>query len=537
MGLRGPGAGRLRKAKAKTPEKPLVSRWEKLKKRDDRVIAFLEELPVTKGIRAGETLKLLPNQRAFVRDVYRARKATVRLAIKSEPRGNGKTGLLAGLALAHLLGPEAEQRGEVYSAAIDRQQAGIMFNEMEAIIFARPDMAARVNIQRFHKKIEVQEGRGEGSIYEALSSDARRAHGLSPTLWVYDELAQAKDRVLLDNLITAMGKRSRSLGIIISTQAPNNEHPLSQLIDDAGNDPTIVVKVTSAPTDADPFDRKVIAKCNPALGIFLDRGDVMRNAALARRNPAFEPAHRNLRLNQRVDASAERRLVPPAQWEKGAVPVDLKSLEGRECYGGLDLSGKADLCALELIFPDGPKQQAFDVLSFFWTPEGALEARRPAERDLFKLWIKQGHILAVPGPVIQFEWIARELARLSSIYKIKAIGYDPWRIDEFKMEAADAGCTVPLDPVGQGFKSMAPAIEYLAEKLLSGSVRHGGHPVLTACVANAMLVSDPAGNLKFDKGKSNAGTTTRIDGIVALAMAFSVARRFEEPPEYQMIFV
>src|SRR4029078_5391544 len=126
-----------------------------------------------------------------------------------QPRGNGKTGLLAGLTLAHLLGPEAEMRGECYSAGIDRLQAGLIFNEMEAIILAEQDFAARCNVQRFRKQIEVLDGHGIGSKYEALSSDARRAHGLSPTFWAYDELAQAKERLLLDNLQTPTAKRKR----------------------------------------------------------------------------------------------------------------------------------------------------------------------------------------------------------------------------------------------------------------------------------------------------------------------------------------
>jgi phage terminase large subunit-like protein len=87
-------------------------------------------------------------------------------------------------------------------------------------------------------------GRRRGRIgLRSLSADARRAHGLSPTLWVYDEMAQAKSRELLDNLTTAMGKRARSLGIVISTQAPRDDHPLSQLIDDglSGADPGVHV--------------------------------------------------------------------------------------------------------------------------------------------------------------------------------------------------------------------------------------------------------------------------------------------------------
>jgi phage terminase large subunit-like protein len=381
MGLRGPGARRLLNAREGVEVKPKRPAWERKGLcRSGRNVAFVQSLPITKGKLQGKRFRLLPGQRRFIEEIYGSRRVSI--AVKSEPRGNGKTGLLAPLALCHLLGPEAEPRGEVYSAAIDRQQAGIMFNEMEAIILAVPEFAARVNIQRFHKRIEVLSGQGAGSTYEALSADARRAHGLAPSLWVYDELAQAKDRVLLDNLITAMGKRKQTLGVIISTQAPNDDHPLSQLIDDglSGVDESILVHLSSAPEDADPFEVETLRACNPALGIFLDEGDLLKEAQRARRLPAFEAAYRNLRLNQRVDASTENRLATAAVWRLGATPVDLERLRGRRCFGGLDLSGKSDLTALVLVFPDEEPEPSYDIVPFFWTPEGPASTSTPTPR-------------------------------------------------------------------------------------------------------------------------------------------------------------
>lgn len=542
MGTRGRGARSLedlRDARAR-PQRKLP--WErKGLTRLEKVIAFCEWLPITKGKLQGTTMKLLPEQREFIGKIYGERAVKVRLAIKSEPRGNGKTGLIAALALCHLVGPESEPRGEVYSAAIDRQQAAILFTEMEAIVLQVPEFACRVNIQRFHKRMEVLAGEGRGSIYEALSSDARRAHGLSPTLWVYDELAQAKDRVLLDNLMTAMGKRNRSLGIIISTQAPNEDHALSQLLNDAGrgDDPSVVVHLICAPEDADVFDIKVIEACNPALGIFLDREDVLKGVELAKRIPAFEPAHRNLRCNQRVDANADARVVTKDVWDACAVPVNLAKLKGKLCYGGLDLSGKHDLTAFVLIFPDD--SGALDVVPFFWTPEGQVEKRKPLERDFFKLWIKQGHMFSIPGPVIQFEWVAKQLAELAAMFDIQCVGYDRWHIEEFKGKMIDAGADIELEPFGQGFKDMGPAVTLFAEKALSGQLRHGGHPVLTACVANAVLVGDAAGNQKFDKDKSHMSSTVRIDGAVALTMALGTMSKFEArqeaPRDFKLFYI
>lgn len=532
MGLRGPGATAARLSREKVAAKKRRLPWtQKGLTRVQRVLKFIEFLPVTKGKLAGRKIKLLPAQRKFIENVYGRRakdgRRLTRTAIMSAPKGNGKTGLLAPMALCHLLGPEAEPRGEIYSAAIDRQQAGIMFNEMEAIILEIPEFASRVNIQRFHKRIEViLDGDGKGSTYEALSADARRSHGLAPSLWVYDELAQARDRELLDGLMNAMGKRKEPLAVIISTQAPTDQHVLSQLIDDGltGADPSVYVQLHAAPAGADPFDEKVWRECNPAWGLFLDETDFRQKAALAKRQPAFEASFRNLRLNQRVDANDEHRIVSAGVWKLGAVTVDLEKLRGKPCYGGLDLSGKHDLTALVLAFPDDAG--GFDLVPFFWTPEGQLAGRAPNEQGLFRAWINAGQMIAVPGPVIEFRYVAAQIAALAQQFQILSIGYDRWRIDEFKHELTKLDAVIEMEPFGQGFKDMSPAVENFAELALTARLRHGGHPVLNACVTNAILTKpDDAGNMKFAKGKSNEGTPVRIDGVVAAAMALGTAKR------------
>ena len=72
---------------------------------------------------------------------------------------------------------------------------------------------------------------------------------------------------------------------------------------------------------------------------------------------------------------------------------------------------------------------------------------------------------------------------------------------------------------------MSPAIDALESDLLNANLRHGMHPVLTMCAANAVIVKDPAGNRKFEKHKA----TGRIDGMVALSMARGIAETAETP--------
>ncbi len=144
---------------------------------------------------------------------------------------------------------------------------------------------------------------------------------------------------LLDGLINGLGKRKEALGVIISTQAPKDDHPLSQLIDAGlnGGDPSTYVQLLCAPQDADIFAEETWLACNPALGRFLSLPEMREAAGRARQLQAFEPAFRNLRLNQRVDTYEDQRLVSRRIWELGNVPVDEEKLIGRECEGGLDL--------------------------------------------------------------------------------------------------------------------------------------------------------------------------------------------------------
>jgi len=523
-------------------------RWENEDlSRSDKVIAFLSELPITKGILRGEDMVLLPRQREFIEQIYSSppgAKRNYNLAVKSEPKGNGKTGLLSGIALCHLIGPEAEERGEVFSAAIDREQASILFSEMVAILREMPEYMACVNIIKNKKQIHVvkryKDWPGLWSKYEAISKDARSAHGLAPSLWVYDELAQAKSRELLDNLINGMGKRDDSLGIVISTQAPNDDHPLSMLIDEglSGQTPSTYVMLDAAPEDADIFDPKVWKACNQALGSFLNEEEFRIAADRARRNPALESSFRNLRLNQRV-APDVARLVNSTVWKRCAVPaIDLKQFEGRECIGGLDLSGKHDLTALVLVFPDG--KGGYDVVPFFWTPQDQLANRMHGERERFEEWIRRGFMEAIPGPVVRYDYVARKILELTRRFRVKTIAYDNWRIEDLKVDLADIGMSdLPISPFTQGHsKAMAPSIEFFTECVLTGRLRHGGNAVLTAAVTNAIVVLDKAGNPMLDKSNSNRGPV-RIDGAVALVMAIGTAHRFIAEParDFKLMFV
>ena len=528
MGLHGAHA-RPKKKAAETSKKRRLPWKAKGLPRVQRVIRFLEFLPITKGILASKKMKLLPGQRAFVERVYGDVDADgrrlIKLAIKSEPRGNGKTGLLAGLALCHLLGPECEPRGEVYSAAYNKLQAALIFAEMKAIVEAVPEFDERVNVQRYGKVIEVMEGDGAGSVFKSLSADDKRAHGLAPSLWIFDEFAQAPNADLLDNLRTAMGKRREALGVIISTQAANDQHPLSQLIDDAlrGEDPSVYVQLAAAPPDADIFAPAVWRACNEALGKFLDRDEFKAQAEQAKRMPSFRAKFQNLRLNQRIDATAQ--FIADPDWMTCAGAIDLDALAGRSCFGGLDLSATTDMSALVLYFPDSGA-----VIPFFWLPAEDIDERDRREGGHYRTWRELGLLETTPGRAINFKFIIRRLAEIAARFDVRAVAYDRAYIKTFEAQMADEGVSVPMVEFGQGFVSMSPAVQALEAAVLDGRIRHAGNPILRWQIGCSAIEMDPAGNRKITKKRS----TGKVDGVVALLMAMGQATR--TPPKRESVY-
>lgn len=527
MSLRGIGAKPLsERGKIKIRD---VLPWEAPGlNRAERVIAFCEDLPITQGKLAGTKMVLRDWQRRFIAKVYAEHNGArpVRTAVLSLARKNGKTQLAAALALCHLLGPESEMRGEVYSCALTRDQAGKLYQEMVAILNKHEEHADRCNIVSFKKEIHVLFGTGDGSFYQALSADAGSKMGLSPSFVVYDELGSAPNRHLFDAMDTAMGARDNPLMMCISTQAAADHHVMSELIDyglqvDAGDiqDASFHLTLYAAPREADPWDPETWKMANPALDDFRSLDDVARQAAQARMVPSKEMAFRNLILNQRVSSVA--RFIHKAEWDNCAAPVALEALSGRECYAGLDLSAARDLTAFVMVFPDD--EGSLDVVCRFFMPEQNIEARSNEDRVPYDLWAKEGHITLIPGASIDPGFVAQAISEASRTYALKTVAYDRWRIEDLKRELGLFGGEIALEPHGQGFKDMSPAIDKMERHVADQLLRHGGNPVLNMCAANAVVTLDPSGNRKLDKSKA----TGRIDGLVALAMAINVANRFE----------
>lgn len=180
-----------------------------------------------------------------------------------------------------------------------------------------------------------------------------------------------------------------------------------------------------------------------------------------------------------------------------------------------DLSATTDLTALVLT---NRNEQELSVAAHFWMPEAMVDVASKRDRAPYDVWVRQGLIRTTPGSVIDYDFVARDIGEICADLDIEKIAFDRWRMDRMKGAMERQAVELPLEPFGQGFASMSPAVDALEADLLAYLVRHGNNPVLAMCAANAVAVQDPAGNRKLDKKKS----TGRIDGMVALAMAEGV---------------
>lgn len=488
----------------------------------EQVIAFLESLPIVSGLRAGEALELLEFQRQFIRGVYGPRdddgERLVRLAALSVARGNGKSALLSGLSLAHLLGPCVEPYGECYAAALDREQASVLYNQSRAYIEATPWMAGRVNIKDWHKEIIDEESQ---SRWRALTSDARKAHGLAPSFWIADEVAQWRSRELWDNLATGMGKRKSALGVTISTQAADDLHFFSEMLD-AEPVPTIYTQLHAAEVDCALDDREAWQAANPALGVFLNEDQFADAAARAIRSPSFEPSFRLLNLNARI--AAEGRFIEQADWDANGEPFDVTELEGARCYGGLDLSSTRDLCALALYFPDEGK-----LLAWHWLPKDTIAARVERDRVPYDRWAADGWAEVTVGNARDDLAIALQLADIRARYDVQGIAFDRWQMARLQKLLSDEGIELPMREFVPGFKSYAAAVDAFERALLGRKLQHNNNPLLRWQAGNVIVETDAAANRKPTKAKS----LDRIDGIVSAIMACGLAATDEGPSVYR----
>ncbi len=515
----------MRKLKKYKPTRFMAKTSHYDKDAADYAVMFIESLCHTKGTWAGKPFELIDWQEQIIRDLFGVLKPNgyrqFNTAYIEIPKKQGKSELAAAVALLLLCG-DGEERAEVYGCAADRNQAKIVFDVAVDMVRFCPALSKRVKILESQKKITYLP---TNSSYQVLSADVANKHGFNTHGVIFDELHTQPNRKLFDVMLQGSGDaRMQPLYFLITT-AGNDTNSIcyevhQKAIDIAEGrkvDPTFYSVIYGADEDEDWTDPKVWKKANPSLGITVGIDKVKAACESAKQNPGEENAFRQLRLNQWVKQSV--RWMPMDKWDACAFPVSEDELEGRICYGGLDLSSTTDITAFVLVFPPLDEEDKYYILPYFWIPEETLDLRVRRDHVPYDLWERQGTLMTTEGNVVHYGYIEKFIEQLGERFNIREIAFDRWGAVQMVQNLEGMGFTVV--PFGQGFKDMSPPTKELMKLVLEEKIAHGGHPVLRWMMDNIFIRTDPAGNIKADKEKS----TEKIDGAIATIMGLDRAIR------------
>jgi phage terminase large subunit-like protein len=227
----------------------------------------------------------------------------------------------------------------------------------------------------------------------------------------------------------------------------------------------------------------------------------------------------NLHLNMRVSAS--NAFMEMGVWRACGDPIDIEALKHVPVNCGLDLSETQDLSAFVITGVIDGKTHVYPIQ---WLPEHGLYERSIRDRASWDLWHRQGFLELSPGKTINYDHLARYLRdNVFSQFDINYVAYDPHNFSFFQDALLRAGVTqqyidTHFKSFRQGFISMSSPIAALEAMVLEKKLAHANHPVLTKCVANAIVLHDSSGNRKLDKS-SYLG---RVDSLIGLVMAIGV---------------
>lgn len=441
-------------------------------------------------------------------------------------RKNGKSELAAGIALYMLLA-DGENGAQVYGAASDRDQAALVFNVAANMVRRNPLLAKMCKIVDSQKRIVVP---STGSFYRAIPADAAGAHGYNASAIIVDELHAQPNRELWDVLTTSTGAREQPLIFTITTAGFDRksicweQHRYAEkIISGTVEDPTFLAHIWAVDEEEDWTDESVWPKANPALGDFRNIDEMRTLARKAKETPALENTFRRLYLSQWTQS--ETRYIPMDKWAATAGVVDVEELKGRECYAGLDLATTTDIAALVLVFPPVDDGDIFRLLPFFWIPEDNMHDRIKRDRVPYDVWVRDGHVTATPGNVIDYAFIQHQLNELADFFFIKEVAFDRWGAAKISQDLMNDGFT--MVQFGQGFASMSAPTKEMLALVLQERLHHGDNPVLRWMCDNLVVRMDPAGNVKPDKEKS----TEKIDGMVAMIMGLDRAIKHKPQPK------
>jgi phage terminase large subunit-like protein len=423
------------------------------------------------------------------------------------PRKQGKTEIVGGGGLCLMAG-QGRKNQRIYTASGDVKQASLIFKAMVDMIRANPRLESLMVIYDGYKRIEYPKG---NSSLEVLSSVPKSKHGLGPTAVLIDEY-HVVDEELVNVLTTGFGARRDPLTWMITTAGWDRtslcfdewEYAL-KVRDGVVDDPTYLPVIFAAEPDDDWTDERVWHKAMPALGDFCNIEFIREEFRKARERPRFENTFRQLYLNQWTEQAS--RWLQAERW-KACGGLDTASLDGRECYAGLDLGVTGDMAALAMSFPNDCS--GLDTDYRFWAPRDGRWRQEPRNKDLYPLWEKQGFLTFTDGETTDFNQIEADILELNERRPFRLICADRAYASQLLSRLYNSR-GLPVEGIPQGPVTLNEPMVRFEAMILDEQIRHGDNPVMAWNVANAVVKRTSTGLMHLDKSTA----TSRIDGLAA----------------------
>jgi phage terminase large subunit-like protein len=459
-----------------------------------------------------------------------------RFAYIEQGKGNGKSPLVAGIGL-YCMVADGEARAEIYAAATKKDQAMILFRDAVAMVDQSPALNAALKRSGRDDKVWNLYHERTGSFFRPISADDGQS-GPRPHCGLIDELHEHKTATVVNMMAAGRKWRRQPMTVAITNSGTNRKsvcweyrQKSIKVCSGIAKDDTLFAYVCALDEGDDPFKSEACwIKANPLLGTILDAQYLRDEVNSARGMPSKESLVRRLNFCEWMEA--HNPFVSYEKWTAAAAEYTLEDFRGCEAIGAFDLSATTDLTALALLIQ---RDGLFWLWPVFWIPEDWLADRVKRDDVPYDAWIRDGHVRTTPGAAIDKDFVVSDVAEMLGEHDItlKKAPYDRHRVDVLQAALNRAGVEWPLEPFGQGFVSMGPAVDAFETALVQGTLRHPDNPCLTWNAANAVAVQDPAGNRKLDKSKA----TGRIDGMVAAVMALGHAAKPEESTEIEQGFV
>lgn len=474
------------------------------------------------GAKAGEPLKLEPWEIKFIRRLYgwkrrddgTRRYRTVFLFI---PRKNGKSFLGAGIGLYGLVA-DGEMGAEVVSAAVDREQARVIFDVAKQIVNYNPRLLKRVTA--YAKTLVVH---NTASKYSVLSADVENKHGSNPSTIVFDELHTQPNGDLVAVLTSGSHTRRQPLTVYFTTAGVDRNSicyetylKAKQVKAEPWRDPTFLSVIYEATPEDNWEDEKVWKRVNPNYGVSINPVNFRQAFNEAKENRRKENEFKRLHLN--IWTEQAERWISMDQWDEcGERRFTERDLEELNCIGGMDLSTRVDLTAFVQVFKDFETGGVY-LLPHFWLPRMSdkdMLAKEHKDNVPYREWAKQGLIELTPGPIIDYGYIRKKINKLSERFRIREIAFDPHRAEQIAIQLQSDG--FEMVEVRQSHYSLSEACKEFEGLLQARKLWHNMNPILRWMAGNASVDTNAQGDIMPSKKSEKL----HMDGIAATINALT----------------